>query len=226
MSRLFDLIFGRMIDRRLAGYQNDIVERHLDEVENMYRQMRGWRHDFANHVQTLSTLCDKGAYSELKSYIENMGVELRTVDTVIKTGNTMVDAALNSKLTLAESKHIRISAKASVPEATTVSSVELCALIGNLLSNAIEGCLTLEDANARFIRVYIGRLKGQLYISVTNSCLGKRIRTGGQYKTTKAEKDAHGFGLLRIDSIAAKYGGFVNRQSEEGAFATEVMLPL
>jgi len=226
MARLFDFIFGKMIDRRISAYQNDIVEHHLDEVQNMYRQVRGWRHDFANHVQNMNTLLEKGNYEELKGYLDKMGVEFRTVDTVLKTGNVMVDAALNSKITLAVSKHISVNAKATVPEKLSVSEVELCAMIGNLLNNAIEGCLTLDREEDRFIRVYIGMLKNQLYISVTNSYLGKRIRENGKYYTTKNDSGAHGFGLLRIDSIAKKYGGYVNRQHEEGVFVTEVMLPL
>lgn len=224
--KLFDLFFGRAIDRRIAAYQNDLVTRHCEEVENMYRQVRGWRHDFANHVQNMSTLLSTEKYEELGDYIEKMGVELREVDTVIKTGNVMVDSALNSKVTLAVSKDITVKVKAVVPAKTTVSEVELCALIGNLLSNAIEGCLTLENPRDRFIRVYIDVLKEQLYLSVTNSYLGIRTRENGRFRTTKEEKNAHGFGLLRIDSIAKKYGGYVNRQSEEGVFATEVMLPL
>lgn len=226
MTRLFDILFGKIIDRRIAAYQNDIVEHHLDEVQNMYRQVRGWRHDFANHVQNMSTLLEKGNYEELKAYLDKMGIELCTVDTVLKTGNVMVDAALNSKMTLAASKHITVNAKATVPEKIAVSEVELCALIGNLLNNAIEGCLTLDREEERFIRVYIGMLKNQLYISVTNSYLGIRARENGKYTTTKDDGSFHGFGLLRIDSIAKKYGGYVNRQHEEGVFATEVMLPI
>ncbi len=53
---------------------------------------------------------------------------------------------------------------------------------------------------------------------------GSAKRRGLQYLSTKA--GLHGFGLIRIDRIAAKYGGFINRQNEEGVFATEVMLPL
>ena len=98
--------------------------------------------------------------------------------------------------------------------------------IGNLLSNAIEGCLTLENPQERFIRIYIGKFKEQLYISVSNSYLGVRKKSGGKYATTKTETSSHGFGLLRVDSIAKKYNGYVNRQSEEGIFATEIMLPL
>lgn len=226
MSRLFDFIFGGMIDRRIAAYQNELLEKHLVEVENMYRQMRGWRHDFANHVQNMSTLLEKENYPELREYIDKMGVEMKTVDTVLKTGNVMVDAALNSKLTLAKSRDIAVNAKATVPEKLTVSEVELCALLDNLLSNAIEGCMTLPEPGDRFLRVYIRTMKAQLYISVQNSYCGTREHKGSGYATTKAERGSHGFGLLRIDSIVKKYGGYVNRQSEEGVFATEVMLPL
>lgn len=226
MGKLFDWIFGKMIDRRIAAYQNDIIEKHCDEVENMYKQMRGWRHDFANHMQNIGTLLDKNEYEKLREYINKLGAELKTVDTVIKTGNVMVDAALNSKITLAKSKDISVNAKAQMPENTAVSDVELCALIGNLLSNAIEGCLTLENPQERFIRIYIGKFKEQLYISVSNSYLGVRKKSGGKYATTKTEASSHGFGLLRVDSIAKKYNGYVNRQSEEGIFATEIMLPL
>lgn len=226
MSRFFDFLFGKMIDRRIAAYQNDLVARHVEEVQNMYRQVRGWRHDFAGHVQNMNVLLEKGDYEELKRYLDKMDASLGEVDSVLKTGNVMVDAALNSKLTLAASKHIAITAKAAVPSVLSVSEVELCALIGNLLNNAIEGCLTLEKEEERFLRVYIDTMKGQLYLSVANSYSGMRKRENGKYRTTKSDADAHGFGLLRIDSIAEKYGGYVNRQHEEGVFVTEVMLPL
>ena len=50
--RLLDALFGRMIDRRIAEYQNDLITKHCDEVQNIYKTMRGWRHDYHNHIQT------------------------------------------------------------------------------------------------------------------------------------------------------------------------------
>ncbi|MNN75446.1 hypothetical protein D3C81_1917510 [compost metagenome] len=82
-----------------------------------------------------------------------------------------------------------------------------------------------EKEEDRFIRVYIAVLKGQLYISVTNSTEGPVLKQGKEYLTTKPGS-AHGFGLMRMDRIVAKYDGYLNRQHEEGAFATEVLLPL
>ena len=62
-------------------------------------------------------------------------------------------------------------------------------------------------------------------LSVSNSVGGVVKKSGMTYLPTK-EKDGHGFGLMRVDKIVEKYGGFLNRQSEDGAFATEIMLPL
>lgn len=53
---LMNLLFGKMIDRRIAAYQNDLITKHCDEVQNIYKTMRGWRHDFHNHIQTLIAL--------------------------------------------------------------------------------------------------------------------------------------------------------------------------
>jgi sensor histidine kinase regulating citrate/malate metabolism len=151
--------------------------------------------------------------------------DLTTVDTVFKTGNVMVDAILNSKISLAKSKNINISAKATVPNNIEISEIDLCVIIGNLIDNAIEACLKQPNEMDRFIRVYIGKLKEQLYISVSNS-VGSDIKKSGKTYLSTKNSDTRGFGLMRVDRIAEKYSGYVNRQNEEGVFATEVMLPL
>lgn len=221
--KLFDLLFGRAIDRRVAAYQNDLITRHCDEVENMYRQMRGWRHDYHNHIQAMLALTDNP--EQLRRYLWTLNDDLTNVDTVLKTGNVMVDAILNSKLSLIKSKQIAVNAKAAVPKELKISEVDLCVIIGNLLDNAMEACLRQAEGENRFIRVYIGVLKQQLYISVTNSTGGDTRKSGRSYLSAKGS-DGHGFGLQRIDRIAEKYNGFVNRQNEPEVFATEVLLPL
>lgn len=221
--RLFDWIFGRMIDRRIAAFQDDLLARHVEEVQNIYRTMRGWRHDYHSHIQAMLALEAGGQKERLHDYLLHLNDDLTQVDTVLKTGNVMADAILNSKLSLIKSRNIEVTAKASVPASLTVADVDLCVVIGNLLDNALEACLRQTEGR-RFIRVYIGTMKRQLYISVANSA-GEIRRAGRGYSSTKADP-SHGFGLLRIDRIAARYDGSVNRQSEEGVFATEVLLPL
>ena len=221
--KLFDLLLGRAIDRRIANYQNDLITKHCEEVQNIYKTMRGWRHDYHNHIQTMLALTDHPA--QIREYLLRLNDDLTEVDTVIKTGNVMVDAILNSKLSLIQSCQIRVNAKATVPQELSISEIDLCTIIGNLLDNAMEAALKQEQKEARFIRVYMGILKNQLYISVQNSVGGEVRRSGRSFLTTK-DSPSHGFGLMRIDRIVEKYGGYSNRQNEEGVFATEVLLPL
>lgn len=221
--KLVDLLFGRMIHRKISEYQSDLMKTHCDEVENIYKTMRGWRHDYHNHIQTLLALCEDT--ERTKEYLWKLNDDLTSVDTVIKTGNVMVDAILNSKISLLKSKGISVNAKAIVPPELGVSEVDLCTVIGNLLDNAMEGVLRQPEGNERFIRVFIGILKEQLYISVYNSTGGKLKRNKNTYISTKTGKN-HGFGLISVDRIVKKYKGFINRQNEEGIFATEVLLPL
>ena len=213
-----------IVNRKISGFQNDLVNKHYDEVDIMYRKMRSWRHDYHNHIQVLKAHMSLLQYEQAKDYLEKLEEDLSTVDTVLKTGNVMVDAILNSKLSLLQEKKIAVDATAIVPGDIGISGIDLSILIGNLLDNAMEACMQIPEGHERFVRIYIDIVKKQLYISVTNTMAGKAKRMGGFYPTTK--QGNHGFGLLRIDSIVSKYHGYLNRQTEEGLFATEVMLPL
>jgi len=214
----------RVVDRKILSFQNDLITKHCDEVQNIYSQMRGWRHDYHNHIQTLKAYTSQKNYEKIENYLDELNDDLETVDTVVKTGNVMIDAILNSKISLAMSKKVTVNAKAIVPKSLAVSEIDLCVIIGNLIDNATEACVKLENIAERSIRVYVGIFKGQLYISVSNTMSGFIDKTEKGYVSAKGAN--HGFGLMRIDKIAAKYGGYVNRKNEQGVFASEVMLPL
>lgn len=216
-------LFSKLIDKRIAAYQRELIEIHYAEVENMYRQIRGWRHDYRSHIQLLKAHAAQEEWDALKAYLDQLETDLATVDTVVKTGNPMADAILNSKISLARSKSIQVHADASIPVALQVSELDLCVILGNLFDNAIEASLSLPPEE-RLIRVYI-EIKGtQLYISFTNfTAVGKQKKTAGRFRTTKGE--GHGFGLVRIDAIVERLGGYLSRNSEDGAFTTEILLP-
>lgn len=220
------LIFT-LVDRHTLEYQSDLLEKHYEEVQSMYRQIRGWRHDYHNHIQTMKAHLAMGRLKELDAYLNELDHDLTTVDTVVKTGNVMIDAILNSKISLAKQRGIAVEAKAIVPKEldTSISEVDLSLIIGNLMDNAMEACMRIEDAGKRFIRLYIDILKGQLYIYVINATTGELKRAGRIYETLKDSRH-HGFGLMRIDKVVERYHGYLDRADEEGVFATEVLLPL
>lgn len=216
-------IFSKLIDKRIAAYQRELIETHYAEVENMYRQIRGWRHDYRNHIQTMKVHAANGDIESIRRYLDALDTDLNTVDTVIKTGNAMADAILNSKISLSKSRGIAVHADAHIPLALTTSELDLCVILGNLFDNAIEASLALPEEQ-RLIRVYMDMKGTQLYISFTNFTASKKqTKISGRFRTTKGE--GHGFGLVRIDSIVERLNGYLSRNSEDGAFTTEILLP-
>lgn len=216
-------MLSRKIDKKVAAYQRELIETHYAEVDNMYRQIRGWRHDYRNHIQTMKAYAAKGDLEAIRKYLDELDTDLSTVDTVVKTGNPMADAILNSKISLAKSKEIPVVADASIPVRLAFSEIDLCCIIGNLFDNAIEASLKLPKEQ-RLIRVYMDMKNTQLYISFTNFTAGKKLtKTGKLFLSSKGEN--HGFGLVRIDAIVERLGGYLSRNSEDGAFTTEILLP-
>ena len=215
-------MFGRK-SRKVEEYQNSLMEQHYAEVENMYRTMRGWKHDWHNQLQVLSAYLDSEEYERAREYLDEVNQAVLRIDTVIKTGNTMVDAILNSKVSLMKSHQIQVEAEAKVPASLSVPDVDLCIIIGNLLDNAMEACIRLESEN-RFVHIYIHTKGAQLYMSFTNSAGKKQKKVGNLFLSSKGSD--HGFGLTRVDSLVEKNGGYLTRASEDGGYTTEVILPL
>ena len=95
-------LLEKIIDKRIAAYQSDLLATHYAEVENMYRQIRGWRHDYRNHIQVLDSYAEMGDLNALRSYLKELSIDLNTVDVALRTGNKMTDIILNSKISLAK----------------------------------------------------------------------------------------------------------------------------
>ena len=159
---------GYMV-REMEQYQNKLLERQFEEIDNTYREMRGWRHDYKNHMQVLKIYVENRQWENARDYIVQMNEDLESIDHVIKTGNIMADAIVNSKVSLAKKKDIKLDVTAKIPKEIPMTDVEFCVVFGNIMDNAIEACEKLASKENKFIRVYIGVFKKQFYMSVSNS---------------------------------------------------------
>ena len=223
LEYLLQRIMKREEDKTII-YQNKLMKQQMDEIENIYMTMRGWRHDYHNHLQSLKGFLSLNKVEQMKDYLNELETDLDSIDTLYHSGNLQLDSILNAKLAIAEKGQIRIHCDASIPPQLHVSDLDLCVILGNLLDNAIESCRKIKDPDERFIRVYIGILKKQLYISITNATSETVKQRTDHYFTTK--RGDHGHGLKRVDQVVKKYDGYLNRQNEPGVFATEIVLPL
>lgn len=208
--------------QKMIELQTEQSEKHFAEVRSIYRDMRGYKHDFHNHLQTIRGQIETGEYGRALAYIDTLEADLQEIDTLLKTGNVSTDAILSGKIAQAKLLDIPVTIKASIPGALTISDVELSIVFGNLLDNAIEACR--NSSGEKFIRIYIGVKGKMLYFSMLNSAGEKQQKQGRLFRTKKPGN--HGFGLIRTEDIISKHGGWIKYNSEDGAFTTEFLVPV
>ena len=219
--------FTKKFEEKTIAYQNKLLEKQVQEVQNIYLTMRGWRHDYHNHLQAMKAYVEMDQYDQLDNYLQLLEEDLDQVNQLIESGNIHMDAILNSKISLAIVKGIEVDYSANCPPLLAVSNIDLCALLGNLLDNAMEACekqMGESSLEKPFMRIYIGQFKQQLYLSVTNSTSEIIRKVDSDFISKK--RGNHGHGLKRIHLVVEKYEGYINQQNEPGVFVTEILLPL
>ena len=210
-----DAVFGIYDDKMMAQYS--------EEVQELYANMRGWRHDYHDHLQALKAYLDNQDTAAARQYLNELEDKLDAVDPLVHSGNAMLDAIVNAKLTLAERLHIPVNEKVIVGNTPLNKDVDLVVILGNLLDNAIEAISEQPPHEKRQLRLYIGIVKQQFYISVTNTRPADQV-IDYQYASTKSDK--RGLGIRRVNKLVAKYDGMINRQYEASVFVTEIAIPI
>ncbi len=206
---------------RLVRMQEEQAKQHLDEVRSIYNEMRGYKHDFHHHLQTLKGQLEAGETERALAYLEQLDRSLQAVDTLQKTGNVTVDAILSAKLAQAKAAGIPVTVQANLPAQLLLSDLEVSIVLGNLLDNAMEACRAAEGE--QFLRLTLCLKGNMLYCYLLNSAGAKQKKLGALFKTAKP--GAHGFGLHRAAAIIEQHGGWIKYNSEDGAFTSEFLVP-
>ena len=134
--------------------------------------------------------------------------------------NEAANAVLTAKAEAMEREGVAADFAVSLPRDLPVADMDLCALLGNALDNALEGT---RGAGERRITVRCKADKGLFMLRVENT-LGGEVKP--DLATTKADKAAHGFGIPGMREIAERYGGTLDAGAREGRFELVVCLPL
>ena len=216
------LLVKRHYEKRMTDYQNKLLWKQIEEVHGIYQTMRGWRHDYHNHLQTLKATLALGQVDQAREYLDTLEKDLTHIRQIAETGNVELDAILNSKLSLVKEMGIALHYKAQVPAQLPMTSIDLCVLLGNLIDNAVEACEKVPEEK-RFFRLYLGSFQKQFYISASNATTDQCRKTDQDYISRK--RGNHGHGLLRMNRVVDKYNGYINRKNEPGVFVTEIMIP-
>ena len=194
-------------------------------TRSVYESMREFRHEMRNKQAYVNLLVERGEYDQLKDYLNSFQSEAETLMHYVQTGNTSIDAVVNSKIALAKSKDIEVKTMLAVPPEIGIAEDDLYTLFANLLDNAIEGA---EASGAENPSISLSVMpQGAYYIvTVSNPCKIGKAREGSfdQLRTTKDDREVHGFGSKIISKIAQRYNGDARFKRADGIFVATVML--
>lgn len=187
--------------------------KHLDEILVMQNQLKGFRHDIKNHWVALSGYFSNGDYEGGKKYIEQISGTFSEGET-IDTGNIALDAIISTKKALADEKGIRFDATVQIPEQIPVDAADICIIFGNSLDNAIEACEKIKTDD-KYINLSVIYEENSILCKIVNSIENKNRIT---LKTTKKDKNNHGFGFENIKQSLSKYNHLMKIDQTDDEF--------
>lgn len=207
--------------------QRENIENLTQVSEQNIRKIQEFKHDEKNKFFTLKMLLEKGQLNEAKKFFDEMEIDLQSLSIgkrFIDCGNNMLNAIINIEDAKAEFNGVKLDVNLLVPRVITIEDNDLCSLLMNIIDNAIEATVTAKNKTIP-VSVNVKLVNDSLFIRVSNVA-EDREEERLSLKTTKKEKQIHGYGTKIIDKIIRKYGGVIERNFTDGIFTVDAMLQL
>lgn len=213
------------------------MQRELDSIQNVlqnqYTQYRQSResidvinrkyHDLKHQIAVLRAEPDADKRS---AYLDGMEEEIRDYEAQNKTGNSVLDTVLTGKSMYCARHGIELTCVADGAKLAFMDVMDICTIFGNLLDNAIECELGIQDRKKRLIHLVVHTKKDFLVIQCENYCPDRLEFQDGLPVTTKKDKAYHGYGIKSIRMTAGKYGGTVTIHNRDEWFEINTVIPL
>lgn len=207
----------------LYEHQLEYYSRQYQEISQRQEETRKMRHELKNNYILLEALAKKGDVDSILSYLPQM-YGSRPGKPAVHTGNMVVDAVINYRISSARADHIDFRLNLNIPTRLDVSDIRLCGLLGNALDNAIEACLRVPEEK-RYISISMEVEKKNLFIEIRNPYDGTILAgSKGNLRTRKSGSAHHGYGLSIMDELLHNNFGSMETLWDENTFQLRVIL--
>ena len=212
--------------QRLVLQQTDrLMEKNYQMLHQDLQENAKRLHDFHHHLQAILGLAEQAGDQKTEEYVQSLlDVSYRDVR-MCSCGNDIIDAVINCSA--AEAARSQIDFQYNVELSSSLSQIapiDLCAVLGNQVENALDACKKIPDSQRRFIQVSIHQNKGFVVIQVTNSAYRNPFTADGRLVTNKEDPEFHGLGLKSIQDTVDKYNGYLTNYYEDHRFQSEALL--
>ena len=200
VMKLYRICFCLEI-RREKELQAMVKTQHMVENRERYERIQKENayimksmHDLKKHVELLEQM--KQGSPVVDDYRSDIIVKTEHMLNVQKTGDELIDKILQLYHPRFQVAGIRFQLESDVIDYSFMDPVDRCAVLCNMLDNALESCL---DAKEPFILLRMVEQHSTILWKMKNSCT--------RMEQEKEDAFAHGFGMQNIRDIARRYQG-------------------
>lgn len=211
------------LENHLLFTQINDLKRHIEQVENLYQDIRSMKHDMTNHVLTLERLYAGNKTKEAKDYVGDLKAVLIETVGEVQSGNPVTDVILREWRTEAEKKNIHFQCDFHYPTDSNINAFDVSVILNNALQNAVENA---GGSGKPHISIRSYRRNNAYMIEISNNFAGKLQwdTESGLPVTSKENTVGHGYGLNNIRKIAEKYFGDIDFLIKNEEFILSIML--
>lgn len=213
------------LQNELLATQMDSIRQHIEQVEDLYQNIRSIKHDMTNHIITLERLYAGNKVEEAKAYSTDLKAVLDEVTGKVNSGNPVTDIILQEMQSEAVKRKIRFDSDFHYPTGSNVNVFDVSVILNNALQNALENA---EKSETPYISIFSYRRYNAYMIEINNSFTGDLQWDTEKVLpiTSKGKADGHGYGLINIRRMAVKYSGDIDIVLKDGEFRLSIMLML
>lgn len=191
--------------------------KHFEKIKQKNVEMQKYKHDIQSHITYLNYLLNQGNVSKALKYVESMKMNLSIWKQKYYSGNDVIDAILNEQSSIIESNNIYLEIKGQLPNNIRISNYDLCVIFSNVLNNAVENAIESQDS--KYIKIKLGVFNDYINIAVINSTKNKN-----DLRTTKKDKDNHGFGIIILREYVKKMSGHLKILNRGNEFEINIII--
>ena len=190
-------------------FKREVIERVNIRPHDLKKLMDRW--------ESSGRSPDPGMTAQIRS-------ELERYDRLVETGNEALDTVLSDAVLRSEQEEVRFSYLLDGKALSFVQPIDLYAIFGNLLDNAFSAVAAIPEPERRVVSIKMTDTGDCLFFHVFNTCDGKAVLENGMPRTTKPDRENHGFGTKSVRSSLSRYGGELVISAEEGEFHASFFL--
>ena len=195
-----------------------LKEEYYQVLSEKDEEIKKFRHDIRNHLFCMYTLLQDKEYTELDDYFSDIISNLKEASLSFNTGNKLINAILNDLTNRFNS--VTLSCSGTMPADIGISSIDICTIFSNLLSNAFEAA---EKSEVSTVDIHIGIVNQSLSFTIKNTSDNAPRKKGANFVTSK-KSGPHGYGIANASRCIEKNNGIVRFDYKDGYFNSKILL--